>query len=156
MRKIPFAGIELTSQRVRGLRGTSEATGVTVSDVQSINRCLLKFIELPEVFWCCTCISGSQGIGPGFSGAARFSLSRRAHVKAKGTLDSVKQKNSAVGEQKVGQPRRPTSCVLSFVEAENWAGVVQRARLVLWRPTSGVRFSWRPANELDSTNPRIG
>ena len=44
---------------------------------------------------------------------------RRAHVKAKGTLDSVEQKNYAVGEQKVGQPRRPTSCVLSFVEAEN-------------------------------------
>ena len=27
MRKIPYAGIELTSQRVRGLRGTSELTG---------------------------------------------------------------------------------------------------------------------------------
>ena len=27
MRKIPFAGIELTSQRVRGLRGTSELPG---------------------------------------------------------------------------------------------------------------------------------
>ena len=27
MRKIPFAGIELTSQRVRGLRGTSEPPG---------------------------------------------------------------------------------------------------------------------------------
>ena len=62
-------------------------------------------------------VSGT--LGPGFSGAARFSLSRRAHAKAKGTLDSVEQKNYAVGEQKVGQPRRPTSCVLSFVEAEN-------------------------------------
>ena len=32
MRKIPFAGIELTSQRVRGLRGTSElATWATES-----------------------------------------------------------------------------------------------------------------------------
>ena len=61
----------------------------------------------------------SETLGPGFSGAARFSLSRRAHVKAKGTLDSVEQKNYAVGEQKVGQPRRPTSCVLSCVEAEN-------------------------------------
>ena len=71
-------------------------------------------------------VSGT--LGPGFSGAARFSLSRRGHVKAKGPLDSVEQKNYAVGEQKVGQPRRPTSCVLSFVEAENWAGVVQRAR----------------------------
>ena len=56
-------------------------------------------------------VSGTK-IGPGFSGAARFSLSRRAHVKAKGKLDSVEQKNYAVGEQKVGQPRRPTSCVL--------------------------------------------
>ena len=48
-------------------------------------------------------VSGS--IGPGFSGAARFSFSRRAHVKAtsKGTLDSMEQKNYAVGEQKVGQ-----------------------------------------------------
>ena len=27
MRNIPFAGIELTSQRVRGLRGTSELPG---------------------------------------------------------------------------------------------------------------------------------
>ena len=27
MRKIPFAGIELMSQRVRGLRGTSELPG---------------------------------------------------------------------------------------------------------------------------------
>ena len=85
------------------------------SDVESTNRCLLKSIELPEAFWCR--VSGT--LGPGFLGAARCSLSRRAHVKAKGTLDSVEQKNYAVGEQKVGQPRRPTSCVLSFVEAEN-------------------------------------
>ena len=62
-------------------------------------------------------VSGT--LGPGVPGAARFSLSRRAHVKPKGTLDSVEQKNYAVGEQKVSQPRRPTSCVLSFVEAEN-------------------------------------
>ena len=56
-------------------------------------------------------VSGT--LGPGFSGAACLSLSRRAHVKAKGTLDSVERKNYAVGDQKVGQPRRPTSCVLS-------------------------------------------
>ena len=54
-------------------------------------------------------------LGPGFSGAACLSLSRRAHVKAKGTLDSVEKKNHAVGEQKVGQPRRPTSCVVFFL-----------------------------------------
>ena len=77
------------------------------SDVESTNRCLLKSIELPEAFWCR--VSGT--LGPGFLGAARCSLSRRAHVKAKGTLDSVEQKNYAVGEQKVGQPRRLTSCV---------------------------------------------
>ena len=105
------------------------------SDVESTNRCLLKSIELPEAFWCCTCISGSQGhytLGPGFSGAARFSLSRRAHVKAKGsTLDSVEQKNYAVGGQKVGQPRTPTSCVLSFF------------------------LSWRPITELEWSNERF-
>ena len=33
MRKIPFAGIELTSQRVRGLRGTSELPGRPVCQV---------------------------------------------------------------------------------------------------------------------------
>ena len=33
MRKIPFAGIELTSQRVRGLRGTSELPGRPASCV---------------------------------------------------------------------------------------------------------------------------
>ena len=32
VRKIPFAGIELTSQRVRGLRGTSELPGRPVLD----------------------------------------------------------------------------------------------------------------------------
>ena len=31
------------------------------SDVENTNRCLLKSIELTEAFWCCTCISGSQG-----------------------------------------------------------------------------------------------
>ena len=31
------------------------------SDVESTNRCLLKSVELPEAFWCFTCISGSQG-----------------------------------------------------------------------------------------------
>ena len=30
VRKIPFAGVELTSQRVRGLRGTSELPGVFI------------------------------------------------------------------------------------------------------------------------------
>ena len=30
------------------------------SDVESTNRCLLQSIELPEAFWYCTRISGSQ------------------------------------------------------------------------------------------------
>ena len=33
VRKIPFAGIELTSQRVRGLRGTSELPGRMVANI---------------------------------------------------------------------------------------------------------------------------
>ena len=32
------------------------------SDVESTNRCLLKSIELPEAFWCCTCIQGLGNI----------------------------------------------------------------------------------------------
>ena len=32
VRKIPFAGIELTSQRVRGLRGTSELPGLQIQN----------------------------------------------------------------------------------------------------------------------------
>ena len=36
MRKIPFAEIELTSQRVRGLRGTSELPGRPVIFEESI------------------------------------------------------------------------------------------------------------------------
>ena len=36
MRKIPFARIELTSQRVRGLRGTSELPGRPVGMGQKI------------------------------------------------------------------------------------------------------------------------
>ena len=37
---------------------------------------------------------------PGSQEVVRFSLSRRVHVKAKGTLDSGEQKNYAVGEQR--------------------------------------------------------
>ena len=36
MRKIPFAGVELTSQRVRGLRGTSELPGRPAHDMLQI------------------------------------------------------------------------------------------------------------------------
>ena len=46
MRKIPFAGIELTSQRVRGLRGTSELPGRPV--VQFIN-CFLAYDTRSEL-----------------------------------------------------------------------------------------------------------
>ena len=44
MRKIPFAGIELTSQRVRRLRGTSEVPGRPVSD-QSFYSTLFTYPE---------------------------------------------------------------------------------------------------------------
>ena len=47
MRKIPFAGIELTSQRVRGLRGTSELPGrpaygdsSSISSSYNSNNCI--------------------------------------------------------------------------------------------------------------------
>ena len=36
MRKIPFAGIELTSQRVRGLRGTFELPGRPVTTAKRV------------------------------------------------------------------------------------------------------------------------
>ena len=45
MRKIPFAGVELTSQRVRGLRGTSELPGRPAADS--------TVLVLTYVFVCC-------------------------------------------------------------------------------------------------------
>ena len=39
MRKIPFAGIELTSQRVRGLRGTSELPGRPATTIFNLYGC---------------------------------------------------------------------------------------------------------------------
>ena len=53
MRKIPFAGIELTSQRVRGLRGTSELPGRPAFDYVFIN--LFSYVLKCFVFvlvWC--------------------------------------------------------------------------------------------------------
>ena len=41
VRKIPFAGIELTSQRVRGLRGTSELPGRTVHYYYHVGYCTI-------------------------------------------------------------------------------------------------------------------
>ena len=48
MKKIPFAGIELTSQRVRGLRGNSELPGrpavvpsVNVYEYETSEKCVL-------------------------------------------------------------------------------------------------------------------
>ena len=61
----------------------------------------------------------SGKIGPGPQEVGHSLLSRRVHVKVKGTLDSVEQKNYAVGEQRerekrnVGHLRGPTNCVLS-------------------------------------------
>ena len=49
MRKIPFAGIELTSQRVRGLRGTSELPGREYSSSSSITTVLRTlYVFLPD------------------------------------------------------------------------------------------------------------
>ena len=42
MRKIPFAGVELTSQRVRGLRGTSQLP----------ERPALAPVDVPLIFFC--------------------------------------------------------------------------------------------------------
>ena len=44
MRKIPFAGIELTSQRVRGLRGTSELPGRPAIMGMIIDLYVLDFV----------------------------------------------------------------------------------------------------------------
>ena len=45
MRKIPFAGIELTSQRVRGLRGTSELRGrPDMGSIFSLNKAMLNIM----------------------------------------------------------------------------------------------------------------
>ena len=57
MRKIPFAGIELTSQRVRGLRGTSELPGrpaysMIITDLYPDSRVLL-----PGCWYTCIAIS---------------------------------------------------------------------------------------------------
>ena len=38
VRKIPFAGVELTSQRVRGLRGTSELPGRPATVIVLFNK----------------------------------------------------------------------------------------------------------------------
>ena len=58
MRNIPFAGIELTSQRVRGLRGTSELPGRPLCAIKRFNRSPLVghiyiyfFSEKNPVYW---------------------------------------------------------------------------------------------------------
>ena len=50
MGKIPFAGIELTSQRVRGLRGTSELPERPVDMVVEITYDFGLWIERPIFF----------------------------------------------------------------------------------------------------------
>ena len=47
VRKIPFAGIELASQRVRGIRGTSELPGRPAVSVQYDHRYFQHASELP-------------------------------------------------------------------------------------------------------------
>ena len=49
VRKIPFAGIELTSQRVRGLRGTSELPGRPALDTIILYHChcFIRYFPVP-------------------------------------------------------------------------------------------------------------
>ena len=47
VRKIPFAGIELTSQRVRGLRGTSELPGRPTTYTNYYMKIKTKIISAP-------------------------------------------------------------------------------------------------------------
>ena len=48
MRKISFAGVELTSQRVRGLRGTSELPGRPVRALIFLARRIQPFLSLVD------------------------------------------------------------------------------------------------------------
>ena len=50
VRKIPFAGIELTSQRVRGLRGTSELPGVLYEDYYYVS---VQYNGFPPILLYC-------------------------------------------------------------------------------------------------------
>ena len=101
----------------------------------------------------------SGKLGPGPQEVGRSSLSRRVHVKVKGTLDSVEQKNYAVGEQRErdtkGWSALEANKLRSFVEAESWAGVIQRARLVLWSQQVAFGLSWksRAGGPTNSTLP---
>ena len=45
LRKIPFAGIELTSQRVRGLRGTSELPGRPAAELYTEQLAAHQFVR---------------------------------------------------------------------------------------------------------------
>ena len=62
VRKIPFAGIELTSQRVRGLRGTSELPGRPAHGVRNHRQ---NVYASPEVciFWLDCLISTTTVVG---------------------------------------------------------------------------------------------
>ena len=82
MRKIPFAGIELTSQRVRGLQGTSELPGrpgyttklqIHVSVVPLVETQLIKCLQAEQIMFfllmeglnsCITCQIHDLCLGP--------------------------------------------------------------------------------------------
>ena len=67
MRKIPFAGIELTSQRVRRLRGTSELPGrPAYGGIVLIKPRLSVALAFREKFAC------SRGNGLGFQDVKFF------------------------------------------------------------------------------------
>ena len=61
VRKIPFAGIELTSQRVRGLRGTSELPGRPATIM-----CVSHFLH--PLLICIDSGHDTEGIGGGTAG----------------------------------------------------------------------------------------
>ena len=51
VRKIPFAGIELTSQRVRGLRGTSELHGSSTTTYEPVAPVAQRYLVTLLTSW---------------------------------------------------------------------------------------------------------
>ena len=90
-------------------------------------------------------------------------MSRRVHVKVKGTLDSVEQNNYAVGEQRERDTKGWSDSEankLRSLEANKWRSVFRGSReLVVQRaqlPQRVHRIARRgSANELEATVPRF-
>ena len=64
VRKIPFAGIELTSQRVRRLRGANWATGVDRLQCTSSSAAAVAYLSLPLSLSLCLCSGVPHTISP--------------------------------------------------------------------------------------------